>query len=64
MYLHPYVPQQLAKERQRELLAQAAEQRRARQPATLSVAPRRVRRAGRQLRQAVLSALPLHTGSQ
>lgn len=64
MYLHPHVAQRLAKERQRELLAQAAEQRRARQPAALTTAPGRARRARRRLRQAVLDALPLRTEPQ
>lgn len=59
MYLHPYTAQQLAKERQREMLAQAAEQRQARQ---LTMAARRAKRAGRRMRQAVLNALPLHAG--
>jgi hypothetical protein len=59
--LHPYMGQRLVKDRHREMLAQAAEQRRARQPVGLAMASRRAKRAGR-LRQAVLNALSLRTG--
>jgi len=53
VYLPPYLASQLAKERQREMVAQAEQQRRGRQLAALAAASRRAERAERRKRQAL-----------
>jgi hypothetical protein len=60
VYQHPY----LAKQRQRELLAQADRYRQSRHLAALAKASRRAERAERRLRQAVGKALRLRAGLQ
>lgn len=62
MYLHPHVASQLASERRREMLAEAEQQRRARQPVALARASRRAERAERRMRRAVRKALRLRAG--
>ena len=57
--MHPYVASQLARERHRDMLAQAQQQRRARQLIALARASRRAERAERRMRQAVRKALRL-----
>ena len=46
MFTHPYIGSQLARERQRDMLAQAHQQRLARQFRDLARASRRAERAG------------------
>ncbi len=62
MFTHPYVGSQLARERQREMLAQAGQQRLVRQLREHARAPRRAVRAGRRttrlLRRTRPAALP------
>ena len=64
MYRHPDVASQLAKQRHREMLAQAKRQRRVRQIVALARASRRAQRAERRMRQAVHKALQLREGLQ
>jgi hypothetical protein len=64
VYLPPYVAGQLVKERQREMLAQAEQQRRGRQLAALARAARRAERAERRMRRAVRRAVQLRTELQ
>ena len=59
MYVHPYLAAQLAKERHREMVAQAQQQRRGRQLAALARAGRRAEPAERRMRRAVRVALQL-----
>jgi hypothetical protein len=59
VHMHPYVASQLARERRRDMLAQAQRQRRARQLVALARASRRAERAERRMRQAVRKALRL-----
>jgi hypothetical protein len=59
VYLHPYVAGQLAKERQREMVAHAQQQRRGRQLAAVARAARRAERAERRMRLAVRAARQL-----
>ena len=49
MFTHPYVGSQLARERQREMLAQAGQQRLVRQLREHAKATRRSQRAGRRI---------------
>lgn len=49
MFTHPYIASQLAHQRQREMLAQAAQQRLVRQLAEHARATRRIQRAGRRI---------------
>lgn len=53
MYLPPYAAEKLARQRQREKLAQAGRQRPAHQLAVLAIASRRAQRAERPMRRAV-----------
>lgn len=55
---------QLAKERQREMLAQAEQQRRARQLGALARASRRAERSERRMRRALRRALQLRAELQ
>ncbi len=64
MYQPPYLASQLAKQRQRELLAQAERYRQSRHLAALAKASRRAERAERRLRQAVRKAQRLRAGLQ
>ena len=64
MHMHPYVASQLARERHRDMLAQAQRQRRARQPMSLARASRRADRAEQRMRQAVRKALRLRAALQ
>ena len=64
MYRHPGLASQLAKQRHREMLAQAQQQRRVRQLVALARASRRAQRAERRMRQAVRKALQLREGLQ
>jgi hypothetical protein len=64
VYQHPYLASQLAKQRQRELLAQADRDRKSRHVAALAKASRRAERAERRLRQALDKALRLRAGLQ
>jgi hypothetical protein len=57
--LQPLMAGQLAKELHRQMLAQAEQQRLARQLRALTRASRRARRAERRLRQAVGRPMPL-----
>jgi hypothetical protein len=59
VYLHPYPASQLADERHRQRLAQAEQQRLARQLIALAKASRRALRAERRLRQAARRVLQL-----
>jgi len=59
VYLPSYMAGQLAKERQGEMLAQAQQQRRARQLGALARASRRAQRAERRMRCAARRALQL-----
>lgn len=59
MYQPPYMASQLAKERRRELMAQAEQHRRARKHAALARASRRAERAERRMRRAARKALRL-----
>jgi hypothetical protein len=59
VHMHPYVASQLARERRRDMLAQAQRQRRARQLVALARASRRAELAERRMRQAVRKALRL-----
>ena len=59
MHRHPDVASQLAKQRHREMLAQAERQRRARQLVALATASRRAQRAERRMRHAARKALQL-----
>jgi hypothetical protein len=56
VYLPPYMAEQLIKERRREMLAQAKQQRLGWQLAALSKAARRAERAKRRMRRAVRRA--------
>ena len=47
MFTHPYIASQLARERQRDMLAQASQQRLARQLRHLARSSRHAQRAGR-----------------
>ena len=49
MFTHPYIGSQLARERQREMLAQADQQRLVRQLREHARATRRAQRAGRRI---------------
>ena len=60
--MHPHVLGQLAGERRREMLAQAEQQRRARQLVALARASGRAERAERRMRRAVRKALRLRAG--
>ena len=62
MYLHPHMGSQLGSDRRREMLAQAEQQHRARQPVALARASRRAERAERRMRRAVRQALRLRAG--
>lgn len=62
VYQHPYIASQLAKERRRELLAQAEQQHRARKCAALARASRRAERAERRMRRAVRKVVRLRAG--
>lgn len=53
MFTHPYIASQLASERQREMLAQAHQQRTVRQLREHAMASRRAERAGRWLTRAL-----------
>lgn len=64
MYLPPYRADQLVKERQREMLAQAGQQRRGQQLAALARAARRAERAERRMRRAVRRAAQLRADLQ
>lgn len=64
MYLPPYLASQLAQERQREMLARAERQRRARQLGALARASRCAERADRRMRQALRRALELRAELQ
>lgn len=64
MYQHPYLASQLAKQRQRELLAQADRYRQSRQYASVAKVSRRAERAERRLRRAVGKAVRLRAGLQ
>lgn len=64
MYQPPYLASELAKQRQRELLAQADRYRQSRHVAALAKASRRAERAERRLRQAVRKALRPRAGLQ
>ena len=64
MYQHPYIAGQLARQRQREILAQAEQHRRARQVLALARAARRARWAERRIRQAIRKAEQLRAGLQ
>lgn len=59
MHPHPYALSQLADERRRDVLAQARQQRVARQLAALARASRRAERAERRSRQATCRARQL-----
>jgi hypothetical protein len=59
VYLPEYRASQLARERQRELVAQAQQQRRGRQLAALARASRRAERAERRMRRALRAAVQL-----
>lgn len=59
MYRHPDGASQLARQRHREMLAQAERQRRARQLVALATASRRAQRAERRMRQAARKAVQL-----
>jgi len=59
VHLHPHMSSQLGSERRREMLAQAEQQHRARQPVALARASRRAERAERRMRRAVRKALRL-----
>jgi hypothetical protein len=64
VYQPPYLASQLAKQRQRELLAQADRHRQSRHPAALASASRRAERAEPRLRQAIRKVLRLRAGLQ
>ena len=64
MHMHPYVASQLARERRRDMMAQAQRQRRARQLMALARASRRAERAERRMRQEVRKALRLRAALQ
>lgn len=64
MHMHPYVASQLARERRRDMLAQARQHRQARQLVALARASRRVERAERRMRQAVRKALRLRAAPE
>jgi thiamine pyrophosphate-dependent acetolactate synthase large subunit-like protein len=59
--VHPHVASQFARERHREMLAQAEQQRLARQLVKLARASRRAERAERRMRQALRKALRLRS---
>ena len=59
MYLPPYLASQVAMEWQREMVAQAKQQRRARQLAALARASRRARRSELRMRRALGAVLQL-----
>jgi hypothetical protein len=59
MFIHPYAGSQLARERQRDMLAQAGQQRLARQLREHARASRRAEGTERRLRRAVRTALRL-----
>jgi hypothetical protein len=59
VYQPPYMASQLAKERSRELMAQAEQHRPARKRAALARASRRAERAERRMRRAARKALRL-----
>jgi hypothetical protein len=62
--MHPILASQLADERRRDMLAQAQQQRLARQLRALARASRRAQRAERRMRKAVRQALRLGAGLQ
>jgi hypothetical protein len=62
VHLHPHMASQLGSERRREMLAQAEQQHRARQPVALAKASRRAERAERRMRRAARKALRLRAG--
>ena len=64
MYQHPYIASQVAKQRQREILAQAEQHRRARQVLALARASQRAGRAEHRIRQAIRKAQQLRAGLQ
>jgi hypothetical protein len=64
MFIHPYMSSQLARERQRDMLAQADQHRLARELREHARASRRVERAERRLRHALRAALRLQTDVQ
>jgi len=64
VYLPPYVAHQLGKERQRDKLAQAEQQRQRRQLAALANASRRAERAERRMRRAARRAAQLRVELQ
>lgn len=57
MYMHPVITSQLAAEKRRDMLAQAEQDRRAWQLASLARAERRADRARRHLQKAARSTL-------
>lgn len=57
MHTHPHLSMELARDRQREMLAQAADHRRARHLRGLPEAPRRASRAERRQRRGGSAAL-------
>jgi hypothetical protein len=59
MFTHPYIGSQLARERQREMLAQAGQQRLGRQLRDLARASRRAEGTGRRQRRALRTPLRL-----
>ena len=61
MQMHPYVASRLARERHRDMLAHAHQQRTARRLTTLARASRQAERAGRRARRALRTAARLRT---
>jgi len=59
VYLPPYLASQLAMERQREMVAQAQQQRRGRQLAALARASRRAKRSELRMHRALRAAVQL-----
>jgi hypothetical protein len=59
MFTHPYIGSQLARERQREMLAQAGQQRLGRQLRNLARASRRAEGTGRRQRRVLGTPLRL-----
>ena len=61
MFTNPYISIELAKERQREMLAHAEQQRRARPLVALAGASRQAQRAERRMNHALRKAVRLRT---
>jgi hypothetical protein len=61
MYTSPYLPGQIARERQRDMLARASQLRQARQAQALAVASQPARPASRRPRRTLRTVLRPHT---